>query len=187
MTAFATFSDLANRLGVTYTPSQQTQVTLLLEDAASMMRGVMHNWVYPSRQSTYTAYPVGGRVALPQSFIRSVDSVVSSLGLPVKFSLRQDVVLVDSDNPVVITFSFGLSVAPSDLVGINCALAAQVLTMVAAGLGLNASGLSSVAIDDFKAAFAAGGEGTGMSLTALNKKYLEDVYGTTVWVVEASR
>jgi hypothetical protein len=187
MTAFATYSDLASRLGVTYSPAQQAQVTFLLEDAAAMMRGVMRNQVYPSLSSTYLAYPTGGRVALPQSYIRSVDSVISSLGLPVPFTLKQDMVLVDSDDLITITFTYGLATAPLDLVGINCALVGQVLLTANAGLGLNAGGLSSVSIDDFKAAFADGGAGTGMTLTANTEQYLIDHYGRSAWVVETSR
>ena len=187
MTAFATYSDLASRLGVTYTPLQQTQVTLLLEDAAVMMRGVMRNQVYPSLSSTYLAYPVGGRVALPQSFVRSVDAVVSTLSLPVAYTRRQDTICVDTDDPITVTFTYGLAAAPLDLVAINCALVGQVLLTVNAGLGLNAGGLSSVAIDDFKAAFADGGAGTGMTLTANTEQYLIDHYGQSSWIVEASR
>ena len=187
MIAFATFSDLANRLGVTYTTAQQVQVTLLLEDAATLMRGVMRNQVYPSRSSTYVAYPVGGRVALPQMFIRSVDSVVTALGVPLAYTRRQDTISLDTDNPVTITFTYGLAAAPLDLVGINCALVGQVLLTINAGLGLNAGGLSSVAVDDFKAAFADGGAGTGMTLTANTEQYLVDHYGQSAWVVEASR
>jgi len=162
-------------------------VTLLLEDAAALMRGVMRNQVYPSRSSSYLVYPVGGRVALPQSFVRSVDSIVDANGLPVAFTLVQDTVCVSSDVPITITFTYGLAAAPSDLVGINCALVGQVLLTINAGLGLNAGGLSSVAIDDFKAAFADGGVGTGMSLSANTEQYLIDHYGRSSWVVEASR
>ena len=187
MIAFATFSDLANRLGVVYTTAQQVQATLLLEDAATLMRGVMRNQVYPSRSSTYIAYPVGGRVTLPQTFIRSVDSVISSVGLAVVYTRRQDTIFVDTDNPVTITFTYGLAAAPLDLVGINCALVGQVLLTINAGLGLNAGGLSSVAVDDFKAAFADGGAGTGMTLTANTEQYLIDHYGQSAWVVEANR
>lgn len=187
MIAFATFSDLAGRLGTTYTTAQQLQVTLLLEDAATLMRGVMRNQVYPSRSSTYVAYPVGGRVTLPQTFVRSVDSVVSAVGLAVVYTRRQDSLFVNTDSPVTVTFTYGLAAAPLDLVGINCALVGQVLLTINAGLGLNAGGLSSVAVDDFKASFADGGAGSGMVLTASTEQYLIDHYGQSAWVVEASR
>jgi hypothetical protein len=189
MTAFATYTDLALRLNRTFTDPEQAWVTALLEDAAEFMRGVMNgNQVYPSSQSTYTAYPVEGRVILPQTMIRSVDAVVSpDTSLPVAFTYRQGIVFLTCDDPVDVTFTYGLDTAPQDLVNINCVLVSQQMTTIAAQLGLSGGGVSSVAIDDFKLAFADGGAGTGLSLTDSTTKYLERRYGTQAWVVKAYR
>jgi hypothetical protein len=186
MTAFATYQNLATRMKRTFTTEEQAWVTSLLEDAADLMRGVMRNRVYPSTTSTYIAYPVGGRVALPQSFIRTVDAVARD-GVAVTFTRYQDTVLVDSDEAVDITFTYGLATAPGDLLGINCAMVSGAMLTVEAGLGLTAGGLSSVALDDFKAAWADAGAASGMALTTATQTYLEDHYGTTSWIVEASR
>lgn len=183
MEAFATHEDLAKRLNRTFTPDEEAWVTTLLEDAADFMRGVMRNQVYPSSQSTYVAYPAGGRVDLPQGFVRSVDSVKRD-DTDVPFVRREDSVFVDGVAPVSVTFTYGLSAAPGDLVSINCALVSQMMLTVQAGLGLSGGGLSSVAIDDFKAAFADGGSSTGLSLSEHTRAYLEERYGRTSWVVD---
>lgn len=184
MVAFATYVDLATRLKRTFTSDEQDWVTALLEDAADYMRGVMRNQVYPSAQSTYTAYLTGGWARLPQGLVRSVDSVTSTDGLPVVWKRREDSVQVTNPvDAVLLTFTYGLDAAPSDLKSINCALAAQMILTVEAGIGLTAGGLSSIAIDDFKASFADGGVGTGMSLTDATRQYLIDHYGQSAWVV----
>jgi len=187
MTAFATSDDLALRLNRTFTVSEEAWVSALLEDAADFMRGVMGSRVYPSSQSTYVAYPIGGRVTLPQGFVRSVDAVErdgEALVVDVDYTRRQDTLFVDCDDPVDVTFTYGLSVAPTDLVSINCALVSQMMLTVTAGLGLTGAGLSSIAIDDFKAAFADAGASTGLSMTDQTRNYLVGKYGTSAWVVD---
>lgn len=186
MTAFATADDLAVRMKRTFTEGDQAWVTALLEDAAGVMRGVMRNQVYPSAQSTYLAYPTGGWVDLPQGFIRSVDAVTRD-GDPVRFERVQDSIRVHCDGPVEVTFTYGLDTAPADLIGINCALVSGVILTVENGLGLTAGGTSSVAIDDFKLAFADAGASSGAALTDTTRDYLVQNYGRSAWVVEASR
>jgi hypothetical protein len=187
--AFATPTDLAVRMKRTFTADEQSWVETLLEDAAAFMRGVMRNQVYPARQSTYLAYPVGGWVRLPQSHIVSVDAVVAKLtGVPVEWEQEQDSIHVHCDEgPVTVTFTYGLTVPPDDLVNINCALVSQQMLTVESGLGLNAGGISSASIDDYKIAFADGGKGSGLSMTDATRKYLEDTYGTTGWFVATNR
>jgi hypothetical protein len=186
--AFATSADLALRMKRTFDSADEAWVTSLLEGAASFMRGVMRNQVYPARQSTYLAYPVGGWVRLPQSHIVSVDSVTAQrTGLAVDWEQEQDSIHVHCDGPVTVTFTYGLTVPPDDLVNINCALVSQQMLTVEAGLGLNAGGISSASIDDYKIAFADGGKGSGLSMTDYTRKYLEDTYGTTGWFVSTNR
>lgn len=186
MQAFATFSDLGVRLNREFAPDEQAWVTSLLEDAADFMRGVIGNQVYPSRQSTYVAYPAGGWVDLPQTPVRSVDSVQRD-GVDVTYERVQDSLKVDCREPVTVTFTYGLSTVPGDLVSINCALVSQMMLTVSAGLGLTAGGLSSVALDDFKAAFADAGAMSGLALTDATRTYLQSRYGSSAWVVGMSR
>jgi hypothetical protein len=68
-------------------------------------------------------------------------------------------------------------------VGLNCALVSQTVTLVEADLGLSIGGLSSVALDDFKIAFADGGALTGLALPEPQLRYLQSAYGSTGWVV----
>jgi hypothetical protein len=89
---------------------------------------------------------------------------------------------VGCNGPVAVTVSVGFSVAPRDLIALNCALVSSQLLLVEAGLGLQLGGLSSVAIDDFKVAFADAGERTGgMSLPDHQQEYLRNRYGVSVF------
>jgi hypothetical protein len=183
MTAFATHEDLAKRMKRTFTPDEQEWVTVLLEDAASFLRGCMGMaWVYPVTKSTFTAWPLGGRVDLPQPFVVSVDGVTRD-GVPVAWSRREDAVYVRYDDECDVTFTYGLAEPPRDLVGFNTALVSQTVTLVEAELGLSIGGLSSVALDDFKIAFADGGALTGLALPEHTLRYLQNAYGSTGWVV----
>lgn len=186
MDAFATAAQLATAMKRTFTTEEQTWVTSLLEQAAGIMRGVMRSQVYPSSQSTYRVYPVGGRVALPQGFIQSIDAVERdgvALVEDTDYTRFEDTFTVDCNDPLDITVTSGLDTAPDDLVGINCALVSGPIMTVEAGLGLTAGGMSSVAIDDFKAAWADGGAESGMTPSPFTTQYLQDTYGTTGWVV----
>lgn len=190
MTAFATYTDLGLRLNRTFTSgSDQAWVTALLEDAASYIRGVIGNDIYPALQSTYVAYPQQGRIRLPQSLVVSVDAVSQidpATSLPAGVSWTQcdpQQIWVPCDLPTTVTFTHGLAAPPNDLIGFNCVIVSQQMITVAAGIGLSAAGLSSVAIDDFKAAWADAGAGTGMTLSEDSQAYLRKRYGTSMTLV----
>ena len=183
MTAFATHQDLAVRMKRTFTEDEKAWVTELLEDAASFLRGCIGRaQVYPVTQSTFTAWPLGGRVDLPQPFVVSVDAVTRG-GVPEAFTRREDAVYVRYDDEHEVTFTYGLAEPPRDLVGYNVALVSQTVTLVEADLGVSIGGLSSVALDDFKIAFADGGALTGLALPEAQMRYLQNAYGSTGWVV----
>lgn len=183
MTAFATHDDLATRMKRVFTGAEQEWVTVLLEDAASFLRGCMGRaTVYPVSSSTFTAWPVGGRVDLPQPFVVSVDDVTRD-GAPLVFRRREDAVYVSGDDECDVSFTYGLAEAPADLAALNCALVSSTIGLVEADLGLQIGGLSSVALDDFKVAFADGGALTGLALPDQQLRYLMTAYGSTGWVV----
>lgn len=182
MTAFATPDDLGLRMKRQFTSDESAWVTALLEDAAVFMRGVMRSQVYPPTQSTFTAYPVRGRVNLPP-LVSSVDAVVQD-GLPIRWKQFEELLFVECNDPTQVTITHGLATVPSDLVGINCAIVAQMMLLVEAGIGLTAGGLSSVALDDYKVAFADAGASTGMAMTDATKAYLETHYGQRAWTVD---
>lgn len=186
MVAFATADDLALRMQRTFTGPEEAWVTALLEDAAGLMRGVMRQQVYPAVEAEYIAYPLGGRVDLPQAFIRSIDSVVqdgTELILDTDYTRFEDSLLIGCDLPVTLTVTYGLDDAPADLLALNCVIVSSAMLTVEAGTGLTAGGLSSVALDDFKAAWADAGEQSGLTMTPFAEKYLREQYGITGWVV----
>jgi hypothetical protein len=164
MTAFATVDDLALLTGRTFTAAQEDQATALLDAASAYLRGVIGQDVYPRTTSTYTAYPLGGREDLPQWPVFDVVSVERD-GEEIPYIYRPGYIKVSCDDPVDITFTWGHATVPPELTRLTCVLVAQSLAVLEAGVGLNAGGISSVAIDDFKVSFAEGGAGTGMTLT----------------------
>lgn len=188
MTAFALADDLATRLKRTFTGDEQSWVTELLEDAAEFLRGEIGYQVYPSATATFTAYPSDGWVDLPQQPVSAVTSVQRD-SADVDFDLRDGAIHLHcrGDAAVKVTFTFGYEAAPRDLIALNCALVAQQMLMVENQIGLTAGGLSSVALDDFKIAFADAGGMTGLALTDNNREYLRRAYGRAGFVVGANR
>lgn len=167
MDAFATYQDLERKLKRTFTvPEESEWITELLEDASTYLRGVIGQDIYPVTTSTFTAYPSGGRVDLPQSPVVSVDTVVDEDGAAVDYMFRPGYIKVESDDPHDVTFTWGYATAPDELRRLTCVLVSQVLLPLENGLGLTAGGLSSVALDDFKLAWADAGAQSGMTLTS---------------------
>ena len=181
--AFATVSDLAGRLNRSFSVEEEAWITLLLEDASTYLReDVIGLQVYPQSSATFSAWPDGaGEVVLPQQPVISVDAVEQD-GLDVEYTHRDGVIFVDTCEPVDITFTFGYALPPEGLKRWTCVLVSQALVPLELNLGLTVGGLSSVALDDFKAAFADGGESTGMSLSDRNIALIRRQYGTDVHV-----
>lgn len=179
--AFATIADLETRLGRSFSSDQKPQIQALLEDASTYLRDVIGQQVYPQATATFTAWPVDGLVVLPQQPVTAV-SGAHRAGKAVSFTVGPDGVSVDGNDAVDITFTYGYLTPPDGLVRWTCVLVSQTLTTMELNLGLSAGGLSSVGIDDFRAAFADGGEATGMSLTPANQLALREQYGTTLYV-----
>lgn len=176
MTAFATRADLALLTGRTFTSEQEPQIDALLEAASAHLRSVIGQDVFPVTESTYTAYPLGGREDLPQWPVVSVDTVTRD-SVEIDYTYRPGYIMVSGDDPVDITFTWGYVTAPAELNRLTCVLVAQALATVELGLGLTAGGLSSVAIDDFKASFADGGRATGMALSAFAEASIRQRFG----------
>lgn len=181
MDAFATYQDLGKLLNRTFTVDEQAWVTVLLESASAYLRSVIGQQVYPQSTVTFTGYPVAGIVNFPQLPVISVGSVKRDT-TNAAYTFKETHIVVADDEPVDITFTFGASVAPEILKNFACILASQAMTTIEMKLGLTAGGVSSVSIDDFRVAFADGGEQTGMSLTERNIAMLKDRYGSTVYV-----
>lgn len=186
MVAFAELSDLEDLTGRDFT-GREVQVGALLEAASEHLREVIGQQVFPVTQSTYVAYPSGGREDLPQWPVVSVDAVQRD-GVDVEFTYRPGYITVADDEPVEVTFTWGVTSAPGELKTLTCVLVSQVLTTVEMNLGLSVGGLSSIAIDDFRAAFADGGASAGMTLTPHAEAVVRRRFGRgDVQVVETGR
>lgn len=185
MDAFASEADLSLRLKRQFTPGEQTWVTSLLEDASTYLReDVIRQQVYPRSTVTFTAWPdSSGVVVLPQQPVVSVTAVTAS-GVPVAFVWRDARVTVGTTEKVAVTFTFGYELPPEGLKRWACVLVSQALAPIELSLGLTAGGLSSVALDDFKVAFADAGESTGITLSDRNIELIRSQYNTGSHVVE---
>lgn len=174
--AFATADELGTRMKRVFSNAEKTWVNELLEDATAYLQGEIGQIVYPQQSATFTEWPTAGRVDLPQHPVISVDAVERG-GVAVPFEPRPGYVRVQGDDPVDVTFTFGHADVPRNLESIACALVSQQLTLVEAGLGLSIGGLSSVALDDFKIAFADGGDSTGLTLPKVTIDSLRRQFG----------
>lgn len=199
MDAFATVADLALRLDRTFADGAESDwITALLGDASTYLRDdVLGQQVYPQTQSTFTAWPDGGRVDMPQSPLISIDAVQRD-SEDVRYTQRDSSIMIhwrgiqrvrdDVREPSVdITFTYGFVEPPASLVRWTCVLVSQVLIPLEQQLGLTVGGLSSIAIDDFKAAFADAGDNTGITLSDRNIALLREQFGVkSAYVVTAS-
>ncbi|WP_092965298.1 hypothetical protein [Agromyces sp. CF514] len=182
MDAFATFQDLEARLNRVFSVDEQEWITTLLEDASTYLReDVIGLQVFPQSTVTFTAWPSNGEVVLPQQPVVGAPTVFVG-ATEIGFVLRDGVLFVDTDDEVTVTFTYGYASAPEGLKRWACVLVSQALIPLELNLGLTVGGLSSVALDDFKAAFADGGEGTGMSLSDRNVALIRRQYSTDVHV-----
>lgn len=197
MDAFATATQLGVALNRTFTAGAETTwITSLLEDASTYLRDdVLGQQVFPQSTSTFTAYPDGGAVQLPQSPVISVDSVQRD-ATDVEYTRFDNILTLrelrtarsrSAELPVDVTFTYGYLVAPEQLKRWCMVLVSQVLLPIEAGLGLTAGGLSSVAIDDFKAAYADAGDMTGITLSDRNIALLRNSFGVRGSTVVTSR
>ncbi|WP_460801484.1 hypothetical protein [Microbacterium sp. GXF6406] len=172
--AFTTVEALALRTGRTFPDEQKPQIVALLEDASEHLRGVVGSQVSPPK--TYVVTLPAGAHYLP-AFTTEVASVVRN-GEPVGgYSFDGAELLIPGTSPATVTFVCGIEDAPKELQRWAIVLVAQTLSTIELGLGLSAGGLSSVSIDDFKAAFADGGASTGMALNDRSVESIRDRFG----------
>lgn len=184
MEAFTDAVAVEARLGRTFTVEEQEWVEALLVDASAYLRGVIGQDVYPVTVSTFTAWPDAGRVDLPQYPVVSVDAVERD-SVDVAYTYRPGYITVSGNDPVDVTFTWGYQEAPALLVSLSAVLVSQAIMTVEAGTGLTFGGLSSIAIDDFRAAFSNGGAESGMVLPQIQQRLIRRQFGRgDVQVVE---
>lgn len=198
--AFATYSDLELRLNRTFTEGERPWITSLLEDASTYLRDdVLGQQVYPQSTSTVTLWPDGGRVDIPAQPLISIGAVTrdgeavdytqreSTLWVPIEFASPAVTTATRVEKPVSVTFTYGFETAPASLVRWTCVLVSQALLPIEANLGLTAGGLSSVQLDDFRAAFADAGEMSGIALSDRNIALLRQQFGVRQSYVVGAR
>lgn len=176
MVAFTTAAEVATRLNRQFTGAEMAWVDALLVDASAYLRGVIGQEVYPVTQSTFTAWPDFGRVDLPQWPVVSVDAVERD-GEPVSYEYRPGYITVRSDDPVDVTFTWGVATPPEILASLAAVLVGQAIMAVETAGGLTFGGLSSIALDDFRAAFTNGGYDSGMVLPRPQQALIRRMFG----------
>lgn len=174
--AFAAADDLAGRLNRVFTGPESAWIDTLLEDASTYLRGVIGYDIYPQTQSEFTAYPDAGQVDLPQVPVISIDSVKRD-GVDVRYTFRPYYLTVDRDDPIDVTFTWGYESIPAELTRIACVLVSGALLTLENGIGMTAGGLSSVALDDFKLAWADAGASSGMVLPPIQAEAICRQFG----------
>jgi hypothetical protein len=103
----------------------------------------------------------------------------------VDYTYRPGYLTVDCDDPVDVTFTWGVATAPPILVSFSALLVSQAILSVETGTGLSFGGLSSVALDDFRASFSDGGAESGMVLPSPQQALIRKQFGRgDVTVVE---
>lgn len=181
--SFATVDELQARMGEPFADEAKTQIGQLLDDATAVIRAEIGQHVAPKHTATFTDWPdAEGMIYLPQTPVRSVDAVEID-GAPVAFAWRDNYLRVNARGKVAVTFTYGFETVPSELSHWACVLAAGALKNLELGVGLTPGGLSSVAIDDFRAAWADGGDKAGMTLPAHVAHRLREAYGGGTSVV----
>lgn len=181
---FAVAADLGTRMKRELTPDEVLWIDELLADATAYLQDEIGQLIYPRETVTFTDWPSAGWVDLPQWPVVSVGGVERD-GVAVEFEPRPGRVRVRDDRAVDVTFTYGYLTPPRSLTALCVALVSQQILLVEAGLGLSIGGLSSVALDDFKIAFADGGEGTGLTLPKVTLDGLRQKFGRgTVTQVE---
>ena len=176
MTAFATRAEFETLLQRTFEGDEIARVEMLLSAASDHLRSVAGQVIFPRQTVEYTAYPTFGREDLPQWPVVSVEGVTRN-GVEIPHAYRPGFITVSGDEPCDVMFTFGLTEAPAELTRLTMALASQALTVLEMGLGASVGGLSSIALDDFRAAFADGGASTGISLTKQAEASIRKQFG----------
>ncbi|MBB4072050.1 hypothetical protein [Canibacter oris] len=179
MASFATYEDLEKRLGRVFEPSEREWISTLLEDAAEYLRGVIGQRVWPPAAVTFTDVPTAGLVRLPQLPVASIESVTDATGKPVPYKQLPAAIRVKGTRPVTVSYRYGVMDPPRELIRLSCVLVSQTLVSLSHQLGLTSAGVSSIAIDDFRIAFANGGEQTGFTLTPHTIAAIQKQFGTT--------
>lgn len=179
MGAFATVEQFEASLGREFTEQEKPHVEQLLADASTALRDVIGAWVAPQQTATVRLLPRNGWIDLPQHPVVSVESVLSPYGVPLDFDFTGDAVKISEtvSSLCEVTFTYGATEVPAELTRVACVLASTTLLTLEASGALEAGGLATLAIDDFRASWSDGGANSGMHIPEIQAAQLRARYG----------
>jgi len=182
MTGFATVANLQDRLKKTFTGTDIAWVQTLLDDASEHLRSLLGWQVYPAATVTIkTKVNIGDFYRIPIQPVQSLGAVLVD-GLAVTVTEFDGGIQFKNQGIADISFTAGYTKVPPALVSWTCVLASQAMDAVTKLGMLSSAGLSSVSIDDFKMAWANGGEGSGYVLPDRVVSQLREQFGTSAYV-----
>lgn len=182
MTAFATKAELAARLKravPTAASLEESQWDEALDDASAYLRAVIGWQVFPQSEVSVVLFGRGSRwLPLPGGAV-SVESATGD-GVPSEWSVVDGSLYGDSGGwygKVTVGYTVGYADVPDDLRAFTCVVASQVLAVTADLGALSATGVASVAIDDYRKAWSQG-ESAGLDLPQRVEDRLRAAYGS---------
>lgn len=190
--AFATAAQLATRLGRTFTSTETSQATALLADATAFLQEELGGQLIESGTTTFTvqADPCETRIRLPQWPLRSLTSVTLNGSTVTTEVEHRDGYLYRSGGwlpqsgdqfaDVTVTYAYGYSSVPAELVTWCCVLAAGAMAQAARGGSLASSGVASERIDDYSVSYTADASAFEIPERVLAR--LRASYGAGAWV-----
>lgn len=180
--SFASVADLQDRLKRTFADPDVAWVQALLGDATEHLRSVLGWQVSPAASVTIrTKVNVGDFYRLPIQPVQAIGPVLVD-GVAVTVTDFDGGIQFKDQGIADITFTAGYDTTPPVLVSWTCVLASQAMDAVVKLGMLSSAGLSSVSIDDFKMAWANGGEGSGYVLPDRVVEQLRSSFGTSSYV-----
>ena len=191
MEPFATSQDVQTSMQRTFNDAESAAVDGWLVEASDYVRDVAGGEaIYPTTQHTYTTWVLQGRVKLPFRFLLTVDGVRDEEGNTVPYKRFEDRVIVGPAYEgwaLEVTVTTGLAEAPTVLKSYVIGMVEKRMQLTEMGVGLQFGGLSSVALDDFKLAFADGGDKAGFPYLPDTAQHLiRTRYGQTSWTVDSA-
>lgn len=189
--SFASVTDLATRLGRTFSLTESPKIEAMLSDATAYLQAEIGQQI-EAGESTITLVVDRGetRVELPALPVRSVTEVLLN-GEPVEdFELVGNAIIrpcgfgsSTSFAKLTVTYKHGYLAIPGDLVAYTCVLVSGILGQVERNGSLTAGAVTSERIDDYSVQYTQ--EDSGLSLPERNLATLRAKYGNGSYVVRS--
>ena len=196
--SFATPTDLALRLGVTFTVQETLQAQAFLDDATAYLQAELGQLI-TAGTATYTTRAYCNPIRLPQQPVTAVTTVLIDGEATTGFEFIDQEVWIPARQghlysfaihghayaDLTVTFDYGYAAIPAELKAWCCVLASQARD-AAAGGSLGAPRVRSEQIDDYSVTYVTDGT-TAMSLPDDVLERLRARYGAGVYVTGVGR